>query len=397
MPTDPAQPAALRAELLLDPDLAFLNHGSYGATPRAVMDAAEGFRREMEANPVAFLDPNRGLTARLAAVRARLAQHLSCDPGDLALVENATEGVNIVARSLRLGQDDEVLTTDHEYGACEKLWARIAAETGARIVVAPVPLPLVSEAAFTQALASRITPRTRVLFLSHVTSATALTLPIAPIVAEARARGIFTLVDGAHGPGQVALDLTALGADAYAGNAHKWWMAPKGTAFLHARRAAQAAIRPLIISHGWQEGTFAGPFGGSRFTDALEMRGTRDMAAFLALPAALDWQAARDWPAVSARAARLLDATEPRIRALTGLAPLSSRAFRAPQMASFPLPRDTDPAALKAELFARGIEVPCFAWSGRPFLRLSAAGYTQPVEVDRLVAALAELLPSGLV
>lgn len=397
MPIEPPAAPDLRAELLLDPDLAFLNHGSHGATPRAVLAAAEAIRQEIEANPAAALDPMRGLSARLAAVRARLSRDLGCDPGDLALIENATEGVNLAAKSLRLGPGDEVLTTDHESAACEKLWARIAAETGARIVVATVPLPLVSEAAFTQALVSRMTPRTRALFLSHVTSATALALPIAAAVAEARARGIFSLVDGAHGPGLLPLDLTALGADAYAGNAHKWWMAPKGTAFLHARRAAQAAIRPLITSHGWQEGTFAGPFGGSRFTDAIEMQGTRDMGSFLALPAALDWQAAHGWPQVAARAAALLDATEPRIRALTGQAPLAARAFRAPQMASFVLPRDTDPAALKAELFARGIEVPCFLWSGRPILRLSVAGYTTGAEIDRLVAALAELLPSGLV
>ena len=390
MPTEAPSPEAIRAELLLEPDLTFLNHGSYGATPASVMAVAEGFRREMEANPVAFLDPGRALAGRLQSVRRRLGAVIGANPRDFALIENATEGVNIVARSLDLKPGDEVLTTDHEYAACEKLWARIAAESGAKIVA--MPLVLANAAAFTKGLRDGFTPRTRVLFLSHVTSATALQLPIAPILAEARARGIFTLIDGAHAPGLVPLDLSVLEADAYAGNAHKWLMASKGAAFLHVRLEHQSAIRPLILSHGWQEGTVDGPFGGSRFIDALETQGTRDMAAFLSLPAALDWQAARGWPQVSAHAAERMQAASHRIIKITRQPLLAAQEFLTPQMVAFPLPLGTDPIALKAALFAQRIEIPCYHWQNRPILRLSVAGYTTDAELGHLVATLRDLL-----
>jgi isopenicillin-N epimerase len=224
----------------------------------------------------------------LAEARAALAAEVGAQADDLVGVMNATVGLNIVAQSLPLSSGDEILTTDHEYAALDKTWAYVARRSGARVVVARVPLPLLSEEAFTDALLSAMTDRTRVLFLSHITSATALRFPIERIVAIARERGVWTVIDGAHCPGHIPLGLDGLGADFYSGNCHKWLMAPKGSAFLHVRREMQALLSPLVVSHGWTaDRAEPGPFGNTAFVDSLEMQGTRDPAAFLAVPEAI--------------------------------------------------------------------------------------------------------------
>jgi isopenicillin-N epimerase len=235
-----------------------------------------------------------------------------------------------------------------------------------------------------------MTPRTRVLFLSHITSPTALLFPIAGAVAEARRRGILSVIDGAHAPGQIALDLDALGADAYAGNCHKWLMAPKGSAFLHVRRAVQPRIRPLAVSHGWTaEATEPGPFGTSAFTDRLEQQGTRDATAWFATPSVLAFRARHDWPAVIGRCRALAQATAARVAALSDLPAIAAPGFCAPQMVAMPVP-DCDTMALHDRLLGEfGIEIPAIRWADRCFVRLSVQGYVSEADCDRLVAALA--------
>ena len=267
---------------LLDPAVTFLNHGSYGASPRPVFERYQAWQLQLERQPVAFLDPNRGLSGWMREARLALAGVVGAAAEDLVGLTNATEGLNIVAQSLDLKPGDEILTTDHEYAALEKTWAYVCQKTGAKIVLVKVPLPLVAEAEFTAELLAAMTERTKVLFLSHITSATSLVFPIAAAVTEARARGIYSVIDGAHAPGHIALNLDALGADFYAGNCHKWLMAPKGSAFLHVRKGLQAMINPLVISHGWTEDAAApGAFGNTRFIDMLEMQGTRDPSAWV--------------------------------------------------------------------------------------------------------------------
>jgi isopenicillin-N epimerase len=345
--------ADLARHFLLDPSVAFLNHGSYGACPRPVMDDYRHWQEALERQPVVFMEPSH-LAARFAEVRHALGAELGALPDDLVWVTNATAGLNIVARSLDLRPGDEVLTTDHEYAALTRTWAFVAARTGAVIRPVSVPLPI-SAPGFTEALREAMTGRTRVLFLSHVTSATALVFPLEAIVAEARARGIVTVIDGAHAPGQIALDLAALGADYYVGNCHKWLMAPKGTAFLHARAEAQAALVPALISHGWTEAREdPGPFGGTAFQDAFQFQGTRDPAAWLAVPAALRFRADHDWPAVAARCHNLAWVIAHRVAEVTGRTPLGSPGTSAPQMIALPLP-DCDTAALHLALRARGV------------------------------------------
>jgi isopenicillin-N epimerase len=211
----------LRDRYLLDPDVTFLNHDSYGACPRPVFEAYQAWQLRLERQPVAFLDLVHGIGLKLAEARTALAAEVGAEPDDLVGLTNATMALNIVAQSLPLTPGDEVLTTDHEYAALDKTWTYVARRSGAKIVAVRLPLPLESEASFTGALLDAMTPRTRVLFLSHITSATSLRLPIGRIVQSALERGIWTVIDGAHAPGHIPLDLDALGADAYAGNCHK--------------------------------------------------------------------------------------------------------------------------------------------------------------------------------
>ena len=383
----------LAAQFLLDPAITFLNHGSYGACPRPVFARYQAWQLQLERQPVAFLDPTRGLAGWMRDARLALAAELGAAAEDIVGVTNATVGLNIVAQSLELKQGDEILTTDHEYAALEKTWAYVARRTGAKIVVVNIPLPLTDAAQFTDSILNGMTARTRVLFLSHITSATALLFPIESVVKEARERNIWTVIDGAHTPGHIALNLDALGADFYAGNCHKWLMAPKGSAFLYVRRDLQPLISPLVISHGWTpDRANPAPFGNTPFIDAIEMQGTRDPAAWLTVPAAIEFRAVHNWTQIAARCRDLVQDTAARVADMTGLAPLASPVFCAPQMVAMPLP-DTDPVVLKTALLTDyAIEIPVFRWQDRTIARVSAQGYNTADQMDHLVSALRHLL-----
>lgn len=381
----------LARQFLLRDDVVFLNHGSFGACPRPVFETYQGLQLELEQQPVAFL--GRDLSERMKQPRVALAAELGTGPDNVVAVTNATMGLNIVAQSLPLQEGDEILTTDHEYSALEKTWAYVTRRTGAKVVVIKAPMPLVSEAAFTEALLAGMTERTRVLFLSHITSPTALVFPIERAVAEARKRGIWSVIDGAHTPGHIPLDLDALGADFYSGNCHKWMMSPKGSAFLYARPEVQGLLNPLVISHGWTEDSklpgAKGAFGNSPFIDGIEMQGTRDPSAWLAVPAALRFRADNDWISIADHCRQLAQQTAARIGNLTGLAPLSSPEFCAPQMVAIPVPALEDPLKFHDMLLERyGIEIPVFNWQNHSIVRLSVQGYNSQRQMDILVEAL---------
>jgi isopenicillin-N epimerase len=236
----------------LDPSIDYLNHGSFGACPSAVLALQSQLRLELEREPVDFLVGT--LAARLQQTRTELAAFLVADPQDLVFVPNATTGVNTVLRSLSFAAGDELLLTNHTYAACRKAVEFIAATTGLRIVVATLPFPVRDETQIIDSILTCASPRTRLALLDHVTSPTALVMPLGRLIAELQLRGIDTLVDGAHAPGMVPIDLTQLGAAYYTGNAHKWLCAPKGAAFLHVRRDRQQRLHPLTISHGHRGG-----------------------------------------------------------------------------------------------------------------------------------------------
>ncbi|HYN87612.1 MAG TPA: aminotransferase class V-fold PLP-dependent enzyme, partial [Ardenticatenaceae bacterium] len=308
--------STLRDHFLLHPDVVFLNHGSYGACPRPVFEAYQQWQLELERQPVELLGRRYGPLMR--AAREVLAAYLHADPDDLVYFPNPTTALNVVIRSLALEPGDEVLTTNHEYGALDRTWRFHCRKHGAHYVNHPLPLPLESHAQVVEAVWSRVTPRTRVLFLSHITSPTALIFPVEELVRRAREAGILTIVDGAHVPGHLSLDLEALGVDFYGAACHKWLCAPKGSSFLYARREVQPLLEPLVVSWGYE----AEQPGPSRFIDEHEYQGTRDIAPFLATPAAIEFQAAHDWPAVRARCHELVRAVRRRILDLTGMTPL---------------------------------------------------------------------------
>ncbi|WEK52465.1 MAG: aminotransferase class V-fold PLP-dependent enzyme [Candidatus Kaistia colombiensis] len=385
----------LARHFLLRDDVVFLNHGSFGACPRPVFETYQNWQLELESQPVAFL--GRDLEARLRIPRVALAAELGTAADNIVGLTNATVGLNIVAQSLDLKPGDEILTTDHEYSALEKTWAYVARRTGARVVPVTIPLPLTDEASFTDAVLAGFTERTRVLFLSHITSPTALVFPIERSIAAARDRGILSVIDGAHTPGHIPLDLDALGADFYAGNCHKWLMAPKGSAFLYARPEVQGLLNPLVISHGWtsdsKEPGAKGAFGNSPFIDGLEMQGTRDPSAWLAVPAALEFRREHGWDIVADHCRALAQETARRVAQRFGLAPVSAPEFSAPQMVAMPVPR-CDPLALHDALLARyQIEIPVFNWQDRTIVRLSVQGYNTRAEMDILLEALGKLVP----
>ncbi|GLQ08626.1 aminotransferase class V [Devosia yakushimensis] len=384
----------LARQFLLREDVVFLNHGSFGACPRPVFETYQRWQLDLERQPVEFL--GRNLTETMRVPRIALSAELGCSSDDLVGLTNATTGLNIVAQSLDLKPGDQILTTDHEYSALEKTWAYVARRTGAEIVVVKVPMPLLTEAQFTDTIIAGMTERTKVLFLSHITSPTALLFPIERSIAEARKRGIWSVIDGAHTPGHIKLDLDALGADFYSGNCHKWLMTPKGSAFLHARPEVQNLLNPLVISHGWtidskQPGA-KGAFGNSPFIDGIEMQGTRDPAPWLTVPAALDFRRDNDWTSVAAHCQQLAQDTASRLGELTGLAPLSASQFCAPQMVAMPLP-ECDVVAVKDALLDKyNIEIPVFKWQDTCIARLSVQGYNSRPQMDLLIGALTDLL-----
>ena len=386
---DDSPVAEAGAQFLLRPGVAFLNHGSFGACPRPVFAEYQRWQRLLEEEPVEFL--GRRLDDLLAEARAPLGAYLGASPDDLVFVPNATYGMNIVAHSFPLAPGDEVLGNTHEYGAVERTWTFVCEAKGARYRSQPITLPLASADEMIEQLWQGVTPRTRALVISHITSPTALTFPVAEICRRAAAQGIITIIDGAHVPGQIPLSLETLGADFYMGNLHKWLCAPKGSAFLHARRDRQPMLQPLVVSWGWRA-MIPGP---SPFQDYFGWTGTSDPAPYLSAPAAIAFQQENDWPSVRAQCHDLALAASQRIGALTGLAPISPDTTEWwTQMRAISLPRTETPAhEIQRRLWDDyQIEVPIIDWQDHRFVRVSIQAYNTPRDVDRLVAALATIL-----
>jgi isopenicillin-N epimerase len=380
----------MRNQFLLDPELTFLNHGSFGACPREVLDAQRNWQMEMERNPVEFL--GRRSADLLFQARTALGQALGGRADELVFVPNSTTGVNIVAQSFALQPGDEVLTTNLEYGACDAAWQRVCAQSGAQYRRVEVPLPFDREAV-AKLLMSAVSSRTKLIYFSHITSTTALILPAAEICAAARERGIATFIDGAHAPGQIPLDLDAIGADFYVGNCHKWLCAPKGSAFLHARTQHHSMLDATVISWGYAQGTgghsgFDAYLGTSLFERRMQWQGTRDISAWLTVPAALDFQAKHDWLQVQVRCHELAKLALDVLTKRFGTHPIARDDDWA-QMVAIPV-APQDPDLLRKRLYEEShIEVPVTSHGNEVFVRVSVQGYNTLEDIERLLAAVA--------
>lgn len=383
----------------LEPDVTYLNHGSFGAISRPVFEVYQAWQKKLESQPVRFLA--REASENLKIARTELAKYLHTEPEQVVFFTNPTSALNMAARNFArinldagplagfsLSNGDQILTTDHEYGALIRTWRYICKQTGAIYREAPIHLPLESTSEFVESFWTEVNERTRLIFISHITSPTALVLPISEICHRARQAGIITIVDGAHAPGQIDLDLPALGADIYVGACHKWLCAPKGSAFLYARSELHEMLDPLVISWGYESDNPS----KNKLVDYHEWQGTRDLSAFLSVPAAIEFQNRYNWDHVRLECHRLAATTRSRIEAFTGLPSICDE-NRFCQMFATRLPEEIDQESLKTALYNHfRIEVPIVLLNGNKYLRVSFQAYNSESDADILIEALHVLL-----
>jgi isopenicillin-N epimerase len=384
--------------MLLDPTVANLNTGSFGPLPRVVFDRAMALRRRLAEEPMDFLI--RQAPPLLWQARERLADFLGGDPRRLVFVANVSAAVNLVAASLRLAAPGEILLTDHEYGAMHWCWERAAQRLG--LTLRTFPLPILAEApdAIVAACQAALTERTRLLFFSHVLSPTGLMLPARELCALARRRGVLTVVDGAHAPAMIPVNLAELGCDFYGGNCHKWLLAPTGSGFLYLGPGNEDRLQPLHVSWGWRvdrgRPDERDEFGSTPRLRQLEFEGTRDPCAWLAVPTALDFQQGLGWGRIRGRIAELVAHTRGRLTGLAGLRPATpTHPDLHGSMTAFRLPPGVDTEVLRRRLWEEHrIEAPIVERPEGPLIRVSTHFYNTEEEIDRLAAALPELLPA---
>jgi len=382
---------SLKHLYLLDPEVIYLNHGSFGACPKPVFETYQRWQFELERNPVRYFTRQGEL---LLEARVRLAEYLHADLDGLVYFPNPTTALNMAIKSLDLKPGDEILTTDHEYPAMDRTWDTMSETKGIVYKHMPMPVPVRSKEEVIDALFAGLTERTKVLFLSHVTCFSAITLPLKEIIARGRSLGLVTIVDGAHAPGQVSLDLQAIDADVYVGACHKWMSAPKGAAFMAAAPRARSWLEPLVISLGGKPGSDG---EWPSFADIHQFQGTRDLAAFLSVPAAIDFQHEHNWPAVQARCHALASEIRQQVEAITGLesfCPDSPEWYG--QMVSIRLP-EMDLSELGRNLTEdRHIVIPLLRLNGVPLVRVSINAYNVVSDADSLYEGVVQCLPQVL-
>lgn len=375
----------LKSDFLLNPAYRHLNHGSFGACPRPIFEDYQYWQLRLEQDPVQFFvhDGNK----QLEISKAALAECIHCDPDDLVMTMNPSYAINIIAKTFGLEPGDEILTTNHEYGAMDRTWNYYCKKVGADYVQQDIPLGIQTKEEFIDAFWAGYSHRTKAIFISQITSMTATIFPVTEICERAKELGLITIVDGAHVPGHIPLDLSKLKADIYTGACHKWMMAPKGCSFLYVTKEFQNNFDPLIISWGFE----ADVPGKSKFLDYHQLQGTRDYSAFLTLPKAIEYMKENDWWSVSATCKQLILNNYQDLCDIAGTQPITAlNSDFLGQMCSVPIPID-DPLELKNLLYdTYKIEIPVFKWRDQIFLRLSAQAYVDQSDVDYLKTALQE-------
>lgn len=380
----------VKQHFLLDAGITFLNFGSFGACPKPVFDAYQRWQQELEKEPVQFM-LHKG-PRQLEISRRALANYVQCSPENLLFVPNPTYGLNIVLKNLKLQAGDEVLSTDLEYGACDRSWDYYCSKQGAIYKRQHIQLPVASEEQIVEDLFKGLTKKTKVLFISHITSATGMILPAEKICRRAKQEGLMCIVDGAHVPGHIPLDIKALDADVYTGACHKWMMAPKGCSFLFVKPVLQASLDPLVVSWGYKS---AKP-SPSQFLDYHQHTGTRDYSAYLCIPDCLEFMQFHDWPNVSKNCRKMVLDYAPKFETLLNtkaLAPLNEK--HVGQMLSLPVPC-AEPETLQKTLYEKyKIEIPVIPFEGRVYIRYSINGFNTLADLDHLHQALQEICQQG--
>ncbi|MDP6853308.1 MAG: aminotransferase class V-fold PLP-dependent enzyme [Candidatus Marinimicrobia bacterium] len=373
----------MKSHFYLDPEIVFLNHGSFGAVPKVVYADLWHWQKKMEMDSVQFLE---NVFPLLAKSRRVLGEFVGCNCDDLVYCPNPTHAVNAVARSLDLKPGEEVLSTNHIYGALDYTWSHICSEKGAKFIKAEIPLPISSNEEFLDIFLNGCNERTKLIFISHLTSMTACRFPIEEIMTFAHERGISVFIDGAHIPGHFPLEISELNPDFYTGACHKWMCAPKGTSFLYVKKELQNKIDPPVISWGWKTDLS----DGSRFLNKHEWQGTRDMTPFLTVPSAISFMQENDWESHAEVNRNLVRETRRQILDITGTKAICPDSWLG-QMASIPLPI-SDAQNFKRQLRDKyKIQVPVFEWEGENYLRFSFHLYNTEEDAQRLIEAIRQL------
>ena len=387
-------PENLKTLFQLDPDITFLNHGSYGACPRPVFEDYQKWQVMIEQHPVKFMQDD--IYQYLDESRSSLGSYINCDKNDLIYVPNPTHAVANIINNVNLDIGDEVLSTDLEYGSCDRMWFYEAQQKGFIYNRSKVSLPIIDNETFCNDFWRNATDKTKYIFISQITSSTGMILPIPEIVLEAKSRGIKTIIDGAHVPAHIDLDINDLDPDYYVGACHKWLCCPKGVSFLYVKKDQQENIQPQIMSWGWGEEyeEFKDSTqlkSSSRFINIFQWQGTRDMSAFLTVPKAIEFQEKYDWDSVRNRCKKMIIDARNQISTVTNLPKICPDDWLG-QMASFLFPAD-DVAELKKSLYNDyQIEIPAMSYNGYSALRISIQGYNSEDEVDYLVETLKKFI-----
>jgi len=376
----------LKQYFLLRDDVTFLNFGSFGACAKPVFERYQQYQLELEQEPVQFITVN-GLKY-LAEARDVLSRYIHCSPDDVVYVTNPSYAVNAIAKSFNLQPGDEVLTTDLEYGACDRTWEYYCKKAGAKYVRQHIPLPIHSKDELIEAFFKGLSPKTKLVFISHITSSTALRLPAEEICAIAKEKGIMTFVDGAHAPGQIPIQLKDAPIDIYTGACHKWMMTPKGSSFLYVKKEHQHWVDPLVVSWGYNA-LFP---SSSQFLDYHQMNGSRDYSAFLTIPAAIQFMNEHNWENVAADCRRLVQYNAPRLCELLGstaLAPINDDFILQLFSAEIKTP---EPEKLHRHFFDNyKIEIPVMRHGDKVYLRYSINAFNSQHDLDKLFAAISEI------
>ncbi len=377
----------MKSQFLLDPNITFLNHGSFGACPKPIFEEYQRLQLELENEPVYFIQKKQA--EYLKRAKESLAKYIGCNANDFFFTPNPTFAVNTIMRSLDLKADDEILSTNHEYGAMDRTWNFYCEKSGAKYVRQNISLPVVSKEQILEEFWSGYTSKTKIVFLNQISSATALIFPVKEICDKARELGLITIIDGAHVTGQMDLDITELNPDFYTGTLHKWMLAPKGSSFLYVKKDFQEMLDPLVVGWGYES---LSP-GESQFLDYQEFQGTRDISAFLCAPKVIDFLEENDWKTKAKECRSIVLDNYQRFCDLLNTKPICpiTDEFLV-QMASIPV-KTSNPGTLKEILFNKyKIEIPVMPLNGNYFIRYSINAYNSQEDLDILYKALQDVI-----